>query len=118
MKSHRAASFSSAHKDVCNHGVAVVVPFYDAKDTLPATLNSALEQEGVEEIIAIDDGSQDNSLELARSFEPRVRVLTGSHHGVSAARNRGIEESTAQWLLFLDSDDLLVPGTLAERLEI
>jgi glycosyltransferase involved in cell wall biosynthesis len=46
-----------------------------------------------------------------------MRVLTGPHHGVSAARNRGISETTAGWLLFLDADDLLMPGTIVARLE-
>jgi Glycosyl transferase family 2 len=56
------------------------------------------------------------SLEIARSFEPFVRVLSGPHRGASAARNRGIAETASAWIVFLDADDLLVSGTL-RRLE-
>jgi glycosyltransferase involved in cell wall biosynthesis len=99
-------------------GVAVVVPCRNADTTLGATLQSAFAQEGVREIVVVDDGSTDDSLALARSFEPRVRVLTGPQRGVSAARNRGIGAAmSAGWLQFLDADDLLTPGTVAARLE-
>ena len=98
--------------------VAVVVPCFNAERTLAATLESSLAEQGAEvEIIVIDDGSTDGSLALARCYEPRVRVLTGPNRGASAARNRGIAETTAPWLLFLDADDLLEPGTLAKRLD-
>jgi glycosyltransferase involved in cell wall biosynthesis len=96
--------------------IAVVVPCYNAASTLGATLESVLGQECVAETVVIDDGSTDESLAVARTFEPAVRVLTGPNQGVSAARNRGIAETTAPWLVFLDSDDLLTPQTLKMRL--
>jgi glycosyltransferase involved in cell wall biosynthesis len=65
----------------------------------------------------VDDGSTDDSVGIARSFEPHVRVLTGANRGVSVARNRGAVETAGEWILFLDADDLLVPGTLRRRLE-
>ena len=68
------------------------------------------------DIVIIDDGSTDGSLAIARSFEPRVRVLSGPNRGVSAARNWGIAESTGEWLIFLDADDQLLPGTVEKRL--
>lgn len=97
-------------------GIAVVVPCFNAMQTLDATVRSALDQEGVKEIVVIDDGSQDGSLAIARRFEPLIRVLSGPNRGVSAARNRGISATTSEWLLFLDADDLLVAGTLVRRL--
>ncbi len=96
--------------------VAVIVPCFNAERTLAATIESALGQDGVAEIVVIDDGSTDGSLAVAQAFEPRVRVLTGPNRGVSAARNRGIATTTADWLLFLDSDDLLNEGTVLRRL--
>lgn len=96
--------------------VAIVIPAYNAETTLAAALDSALGQEGVAEIVVIDDGSRDRTLIIARGYEPRVRVLTGPNGGVSAARNRGVVETSAPWLLFLDADDVLEPGTIAARL--
>lgn len=96
--------------------VAIVIPAYDAEATLATTLDSVLGQEGVAEIIVVDDGSRDGTLPLARSYEPRVRVLSGPNAGVSIARNRGALETSAPWILFLDADDVLEPGTIASRL--
>jgi glycosyltransferase involved in cell wall biosynthesis len=95
--------------------VAIVVPCHNAMATLGATLKSALSQTGVREVIAVDDGSTDETLAVARFYEPHTRVVTGPNSGVSAARNRGIAETTADWLQFLDADDLLEPGTIAAR---
>lgn len=94
-----------------------MVPCYNAARTLAATIESAIEQEGVAEIVVVDDGSSDESLAVARRFEPHIKVFTGPNRGVSSARNRGIAETNAEWILFLDSDDILLPGTLALRLE-
>jgi glycosyltransferase involved in cell wall biosynthesis len=78
-------------------------------------------QEGAAEVVVIDDGSTDATLAIAQSFAQSfaraVRVLTGPNRGASAARNWGIAETTAEWLLFLDADDMLTPGTVAARLE-
>jgi glycosyltransferase involved in cell wall biosynthesis len=68
-------------------------------------------------IVVVDDGSSDNSVALANQFASAVRVLSGPNRGVSAARNRGIAATTAEWVVFLDADDLLVPSTLSRRLE-
>jgi glycosyltransferase involved in cell wall biosynthesis len=96
--------------------VAVVIPAYNAAATLTATIDSAIAQGPIAEIVVIDDGSRDETLSVARMFEPRVRVLTGPNVGVSAARNRGVAETRAPWVLFLDSDDQLVDGSIAQRL--
>jgi glycosyltransferase involved in cell wall biosynthesis len=97
--------------------VAVIVPCYNAQRSLPLTLQSAIDA-GPATILAIDDGSTDGTLALARSLAPAVRTLTGPNRGTSAARNRGIEETSTEWLLFLDADDLLTPWTVAARLEV
>lgn len=96
--------------------VDVVVPCFNAEATLAATLESVLGQEGIRSVLVVDDGSTDGSLELARTYAPHLAVLTGPNRGVAAARNRGAAEGRAEWLLFLDSDDLLTPGSLPRRL--
>jgi glycosyltransferase involved in cell wall biosynthesis len=96
--------------------VAVVIPCFNAERTLAETLNSVIGQEGVAEIVVVDDGSTDGSLEIARGFEPGIRVLSGPNRGASTARNRGVAETSSEWVLFLDADDLLEPGTVEARL--
>jgi glycosyltransferase involved in cell wall biosynthesis len=104
------------HDTIIEGRTAVIVPCYNAASTLVGTLESALAQDMPVEVIVIDDGSSDSSLAVARRFEPYVRVVTGPNRGVSAARNRGIAETTAEWIIFLDADDLLESGTLSQRL--
>ena len=72
--------------------VSVVLPTYDRAHTLRASLDSLLEQSGVElEVIVVDDGSRDDTAAvLARVHDPRLRVLRTEHAGVAAARNAGI----------------------------
>lgn len=99
--------------------VAIVVPCYNAERTLADTLESALGQTGVSvDVVVVDDGSKDGSLSVARRFEPHVRILTGPNRGVSAARNTGIAESFSPWMVFLDADDCLEPGSLEKRLAV
>ena len=94
-----------------------MIPCFNAQSTVRSCLESSIDQERVQ-VTLIDDGSTDNSLSIARSFEPRVRVLSGPNRGVSAARNWGIAESTGEWLIFLDADDELLPQTVEKRLEL
>ena len=97
--------------------VSIVIPCFNAAATLGATIASGLAQgQSDVEIVVVDDGSNDSSLAVARAFEPAVKVLTGPNRGVSAARNRGIAETSGEWIVFLDADDLLAPGTIAARL--
>ncbi|OCC06828.1 hypothetical protein BA190_00940 [Labrys sp. WJW] len=99
-------------------GVAVVIPCYNAGRTLAQTLESAIDQPGLAELVVVDDGSSDGSAEIARRYLPADRVIEGPNRGVSAARNRGIAETSSEWLLFLDADDLLTPGTIERRLAV
>lgn len=96
--------------------VSVIIPCFNAEATLEAAIESALSQ-GECEVVVIDDGSRDGSLALARGYGDRVTLITGPNRGVSAARNLGIEAGRGDWLVFLDSDDLLAPETLARRLQ-
>jgi glycosyltransferase involved in cell wall biosynthesis len=98
--------------------ISIIIPFLNAESWLAGAVESVLAQTGVEaEIVCVDDGSTDGSLDIARRFEPALRVVVASHGGVSAARNRGISETSGEWLVFLDADDLLRSGTLRCRLD-
>jgi glycosyltransferase involved in cell wall biosynthesis len=96
--------------------VSIIIPCFNAAATIGRAIESALAQGGSgSEILVVDDGSTDGSIAVARDFGPGVRVVTGPNRGVSAARNRGIAETSGEWLVFLDADDLLLPETLSRR---
>jgi len=86
---------------------SVIIPLYNKQDYVAGAISSVLSQSwGAVEVIVVDDGSVDNSALVARSIgDPRVRVISQSNGGVSAARNRGISEARGELILFLDADD-------------
>ena len=85
-------------------GVAVVIPCHDAAATLAETLQSVREQTlPAAEVVVVDDGSRDDSAEIAR--RAGVRCVRQECRGPGGARNRGIAETTAPLVAFLDSDD-------------
>jgi glycosyltransferase involved in cell wall biosynthesis len=96
--------------------LSVVVPCYNARSTLAATLASvrAQGQSGLE-IIVVDDGSRDGSADWLRETQPDVRVIEQANQGVAAARNTGIQQAQAPWVAFLDADDIWLPGKLAAQ---
>lgn len=101
--------------------VSVVIPTRNRSQLLAVTLRSALAQRGLEfEIVVVDEASSDDTQAVIGSFkDPRIRVIRhDTPHGVSAARNRGIDEAQGAWLAFLDDDDLWAPDKLARQLSI
>jgi glycosyltransferase involved in cell wall biosynthesis len=96
--------------------VSVVIPAYNAADTLPETLESLIAQSFDDfEAIVVDDGSSDDTAEVAAaSGDPRVRVLSVRNGGVARARNHGIAATNGTYVAFLDADDLWHP----EKLEL
>lgn len=96
---------------------SIVVPCFNAASTVRETLDSALAQRCEREVIAVDDGSGDETLEVLRSYGAAIKVLSGPNRGVGAARNRGLEQAAGDWVVFLDADDVLEPDTLAVRRE-
>ena len=100
--------------------VSVVVPTHNRSSLLALTLQSVLWQRDVDlEVVVVDDGSTDDTAEaVARLRDGRVRVVRHERpQGVAAARNRGAEEATAEWITFLDDDDLWAPDKLARQLQ-
>ena len=93
---------------------SVIIPAYNSATTLTRAVESVLCQSyPAHEIIVIDDGSTDNTTEVARGFGEQVRLLRQANAGVSAARNRGAECATGEWLAFLDADDWYYPDRLS-----
>jgi glycosyltransferase involved in cell wall biosynthesis len=93
--------------------VTVVIPAYNAERYLGETLASVFAQT-VEpyEIIVVDDGSQDGTEAVVRSFGDRIRYIRQNNQGISGARNTAIREATGDWIAFLDADDLMLPRKL------
>lgn len=90
--------------------VAIIIPSFNSAELLPAVITSALRQiRPAEEIVVIDDGSTDATSAACAPFANRVRFVRQENGGVASARNHGARLTTAEWMLFLDSDDLLLP---------
>ncbi|MBS1507554.1 MAG: glycosyltransferase [Bacteroidetes bacterium] len=91
--------------------VSVIIPVFNARLYLRESIDSALNQTYANiEIIIVNDGSTDGSLELLQEvygYEPKVKILTGENHGQSSACNLGFANSTGDYIKFLDSDDII-----------
>lgn len=99
--------------------LSIIIPVYNVEDYVECTVNSCLEQDYNEseyEIICIDDGSTDNSLEILKKYKNRknFRVISQANGGVSVARNRGIEEAQGKYLWFIDSDDFIMKNCISQ----
>lgn len=103
--------------------ISVIVPIYNAEEYLEKCLNSILGQTYTNlEIILVNDGSKDKSLEIMERFknqDQRIIVINKENGGVSSARNKGIEAATGKYVIFIDADDYIEPNmfeVLAEDL--
>jgi hypothetical protein len=97
--------------------VSIAIPCFNAERWLQQCIQSALDQRGIEpEVIIVDDGSTDGSLEIASNFGERVKVLVGDHRGANHARNLALQHATGEWIQFLDADDYLEPEKIQRQL--
>lgn len=100
--------------------ISVIIPAYNYAKTLPRAVASVMVQlhEVPAELIVIDDGSKDETpevlAELLERYAGRFRAIRKENGGLSSVRNRGIAEGRGQYLIFLDADDEMAPGALAE----
>lgn len=105
-----------------NNIVSVIIPAYNAMQTIEKALKSALIQTDVNiEIIVVNDGSIDNTEIILNNYErdfKNIKVIHQCNKGVASARNRGVLESTGDYIAFLDSDDEWHPNKLALQLEV
>ncbi len=99
--------------------VSVVMPAFDAEQTVGAAISSVLWQTYSDlEAVVVDDGSTDATGAIADSFPEPVRVVTQENAGVAAARNRGIAEARGELIAFCDADDVLLPRHLQALVEV
>ncbi len=98
--------------------VSVVMPVYNGERYLRAAVDSALTQTYPEiEVIAVDDGSTDDSAALIAGYGRRVQGIRQANKGVSAARNAGIRAARGEWIAFLDQDDWWLPGKIESQVQ-
>lgn len=94
-----------------NPKISIIIPVYNVEEYLPKCLNSVINQTLTDiEIICINDGSTDNSLEILNEFakqDRRITIINKENEGVSKARNFGLKRATGKYLMFVDSDDWL-----------
>lgn len=100
--------------------VSVIIPLYNKGFIFKETLNSVLAQTFTDfEIVIVNDGSTDNSFEIASHFsDKRIKLLQQENKGVAAARNLGISTATAEFIAFLDADDYWYPNHLEELVKL
>ncbi|MDE3273460.1 glycosyltransferase family 2 protein [Pseudoalteromonas sp. G4] len=101
--------------------VSIIMPNYNCLAYLPKAIDSVLQQQDVRfELIVVDDGSTDGSLEWLLQAEKKynqLRVITQPNLGVIAARNRAIKKANSQFIAFLDADDYWYPNKLRKQVD-
>jgi hypothetical protein len=92
---------------------AVVIPAFNSEDTVAVAVRSALEQTvPAQEVIVVDDGSTDDTVGALAPFEDRVLLIRQENGGVGSARNAGVHAARADFIAFLDDDDVYHPRRL------
>ena len=104
--------------------VSVIVPAYNAERFIEDTIASVLAQDySPLELILVDDGSTDNTLDILKKYEhlDQVKILqhiNGKNKGVSTTRKLGIDHANGKFIAFLDADDLFFPSKISKEVEI
>ncbi|TVP61467.1 MAG: glycosyltransferase [Nodularia sp. (in: Bacteria)] len=99
--------------------VSILIPCYNAEKWIKQCIESALNQTYPnKEVIVVDDGSTDQSLEIIKSFGDAIRWETGDNRGGNTARNRLLELSAGEWLQYLDADDYLLPQKIENQVKL
>ena len=101
-------------------GVSVVIPLFNQAAYIDRSIASVLAQEREpEQVVVVDDGSTDDGAARVEALDdPRIKLVRQANTGVSAARNRGIGESSHEMVAFLDADDEWLPGHLQSLVEL
>lgn len=97
----------------------MIVPVYNAEQYIGETLRSLFAQTYQNfEVIIVDDGSPDNSIEVCRQFDdPRLKIIQQKNRGLPGARNTGIRHAQGEYLSLLDADDLWLPEKLEKHVK-
>ena len=98
--------------------ISVIIPVYNVGEFLNEAISSLLNQTFTDfELICVNDGSKDNSLEILEKFseiDPRVIVIDKENGGCGSARNRALDEAKGEYIYFFDPDDYILPNAFEE----
>ena len=98
--------------------ISVIIPTFNRKKTLERAIQSVIDQSlSPFEILIIDDGSNDGTEQWVKENFQNIKYIYQNNHGVSSARNTGIENAHGDWVAFLDSDDEWLPNKLYEQVK-
>lgn len=121
MENISHTSANSGIKKLTDTMVSVIIPVYNLQPVIAGCLNSVLAQTWTNlEILAIDDGSNDQSGEIIAEYakkDKRIRLISCAHAGVSSARNTGIQNANGEYLLFVDGDDEIAPDMIEKYVD-
>ena len=96
------------------NNLSIIIPVYNCEDYIADAIKSVMSQSYTpDEIIVVDDGSTDKTVQIVKSF-PNVKYFYQNNSGVSVARNSGIKYSTGKYLIFLDADDTLAKESIKQ----
>ena len=110
---------STAHGDRRPSSVSVIIPTYNYGRFIAEAIQSVVEQTSRPgELIVVDDGSTDDTESVVRQFGDQVRYIKQENRGVSAARNRGVAESSGEFVAFFDADDTWEPKKIEKQLAV
>jgi glycosyltransferase involved in cell wall biosynthesis len=99
--------------------VSIVIPCHNAERWVADAIESALAQTySPTEVLVVDDGSTDGSVDIIKSFGERIKLILQNHGRASKARNRGVEKASGEFIHFLDADDILFPECVTRKMEV
>jgi len=97
--------------------VSVIIPYYQARQTIARAVESVLRQTiRPFQILIVDDGSPDDAAAATEQFSPSVTLIRKPNGGAASARNLGIEHAKGEWVAFLDADDYWEPSKIERQL--
>lgn len=99
--------------------ISCIIPAYNAERFLGEALESVFRQtRPLDEVIVVDDGSEDGTREVLSHFGDRVHIVEGEHEGLTRARDRGLAAARGELLCFLDADDVWLPQKTERQIQV
>ncbi len=101
-----------------NEKISIIVPAYNCQKYIRQCIDSLIDQtyENIE-IIVVDDGSTDQTLEILKSYNDKIKLIAQENSGVSVARNRGLKAATGKYCMFVDSDDWIDLDMISQMIQ-